>query len=210
MTTEQEVILQRVHFVPRRTRLSLATAAISLVIGTFCAQAAEPDFPDGTYKYITLDQSVGDALTEFGRNVGIPVKVSSSVKGRVGPGLPVGSARQFLDSVSSRYGLVWYFDGSAINVSTEAETRTELFKLDEKSISGVTERLDRLGINDPRFPIRVSQPDQMVSVSGPPTYLAQVKKTLGVMSDGKASAASVRVFRGRRAESLEVPASQSQ
>ena len=213
MSTERTVELR--GKVPIRRRFTVAGMfALAAVLGSFPALAAEPEWPEGPYKYITLDQSVPDALVEFGRNIGVPVKVSEQVKGRMGPGLPRGTARQFLDALSQRYGLVWHYDGSTMNVSTEAETRTEVFKMNKDSIDGVTERLDRLGITDPRFPVRVSQEDRLGSVSGPPTYVDQVKTTLGVIAGPSANeprtAAQVRVFRGRKAESQEVRASRSE
>lgn len=58
-------------------RLSSLTATCSRLAGvvglfvfgfsTFAVQAAEPRWPDGPYKYITVDQSVRDALIELGR-----------------------------------------------------------------------------------------------------------------------------------------------
>lgn len=51
--------------------------------------AAEPPLAAGSYKYITVDQSVNDALTEFGRNIGVPVQVSKLVKGRLSAGMPI-------------------------------------------------------------------------------------------------------------------------
>lgn len=183
-------------------------------MSSLCQAAPLPKWSDETYKYITINQSVGDALIELGRNVGVPVKLSTSVKGRMTRGLPIGNARRFLDAVCRRYGLVWYYDGSVLNISAETESRTEMFKLDETTIGDVTERLDRIGVSDARFPVRVSEADRVVSTSGPPSYLALVKKTLGVISGEDAnttrSAAQVRVFRGRRAELQEVPTKKAQ
>lgn len=194
---------------------AIAGALLAVAFATAPSLAAEPKWPDGPYRYITLNQSVGDALTEFGRNIGVPVHVSASVKGRVGPGLQSGSAREFLETLSSRYGLIWYYDGASINVSPESETRTELLKLDKDTFPEVVARLDRLGIKDERFPVRVSETDQLVSVSGPPSYINLVKKTLGVVSGDVANAspkdaAAVRVFRGRRAEQQQFSTSKTE
>ena len=118
MSTERTVELR--GKVPIRRRFTVAGMfALAAVLGSFPALAAEPEWPEGPYKYITLDQSVPDALVEFGRNIGVPVKVSEQVKGRMGPGLPRGTARQFLDALSQRYGLVWHYDGSTMNVSAD-------------------------------------------------------------------------------------------
>jgi type II secretory pathway component GspD/PulD (secretin) len=184
------------------------------LIGT-PATAIEPSWPAGTYKYITVDQAVDDALIEFGKNTGVPVRVSKQVKGRLSAGMPVGTAREFLEWVCNRYGLVWHFDGSVLNVATEAEVRTEIFKLDANAASGAAERLATLGVSDSRYPIKVSEKDDVVSVSGPPSYVALVKKTLGVPSaarvaQDKTSVVPVRIFRGRSAVAQNFPAGNPQ
>jgi len=184
--------------------------------------AAEPDWPAGTYKYITIDQDVRDALKEFGRNIGLPVQVSDRVQGRLSHGMPVGTAREFLDWICDRYGLVWFYDGTILHVATEGEVRTEMVKLADEDARLVRARLDRLGISDPRFPIRFLEEENIMTVSGPPAYVGAVRKALGLMSGPatshaaresesmKHSAARVRVFRGRSAEAESVPVNSRQ
>lgn len=173
--------------------------------------AAEPHWPSGPYKYIAIDQSVSDALVELGRNMGMPIRVSAEVKGRLGAGMPQSSARAFFEAICSRYGLVWYFDGIVMNVATEAEIRTEILPLSANAVAGAQDRLSRLGVLDPRFPVTISRQDEAVSVSGPPSYIALVKQTLGQAAapqpkQQSAKVTSVRVFRGgKQAEVVDVP-----
>ncbi len=178
------------------------------------ANAAEPRWPAGPYRYITVDQSVTDALIELGRNMGTPMRVSKLVKGRLSAGMPVGTAREFLDEICNRYGLVWHFDGIVMNVATEAEVQTEMIPLDANAAAHAEERLSRLGVIDPRFPIKVSKQDDVVSVSGPPSYVELVRKTLGVAAapstkPDPGKVISVRVFRGKQAEVQNVPSSKT-
>ncbi|TWG99550.1 type III secretion protein C [Mesorhizobium sp. J18] len=184
--------------------------------------AAEPDWPAGTYKYITIDQDVREALEEFGRNVGLPVQVSDRVQGRLNHGMPVGTAKEFLEWICNRYGLVWFYDGTVLHVAAEGEVRTEMVKLPAEDARVMRTRLDRLQMSDPRFPIRFLEEENIMSVSGPPAYVGAVKNALGLMSgpatshvarDGesmKRSAAQVRVFRGRSAEAESVPVNSRQ
>ncbi|MER9598024.1 type III secretion protein [Mesorhizobium sp. M0244] len=174
------------------------------------ASAAEPRWPPGPYKYITIDQSVTDALVELGRNMRVPMRVSKLVKGRLSAGMPVGTAREFLEEICNRYGLVWHFDGIVMNVATEAEVQTEMIPLDANMAAGAEDRLSRLGVSDPKFPIKVSKQDDVISVSGPPSYIELVRKTLGVPATASTKqeagkAVSVRVFRGKQAEAQTVP-----
>ncbi|EKF17694.1 type III secretion protein [Nitratireductor pacificus] len=188
------------------TRLICQVLGLLLCSVSLDAMAAEPRWPEGPYKYIVVDQAVDDVLAEFGRNIGVPVRASGKIRGRVSAGMPQATAREFLNDLCTRYGLVWHFDGSVLHVATEAEVRTEVFRLGTNTASGAAERLDALGVADVRFPIRFSRSDNIVSVSGPPSYVDLVQKTLGVNTaqdrsvDGERKATSVRVFRGRSAE----------
>ncbi|MER8608951.1 type III secretion protein [Mesorhizobium sp. M1233] len=183
---------------------------LALGFGSQPAFAAEPRWPPGPYKYITIDQSVTDALVELGRNMRVPMRVSKLVKGRLSAGMPVGTAREFLEEICNRYGLIWHFDGIVMNVATEAEVQTEMIPLDANMAAGAEDRLSRLGVSDPRFPIKVSKQDDVISVSGPPSYIELVRRTLGVPATPSAKqetgkAVSVRVFRGKQAEAQIVP-----
>lgn len=180
--------------------------------------AAEPKWPDGTYNYIVVDQSVRDALTEFGRNIGVSVQMGEGIKGRMTAGVPEGGARDFLEWVCNRYGLVWYFDGSKLHITNETENRTEVVKLSESALSDLSKRLDSLKIVDPRFPVRISREERAASISGPPAYIDLVKQTIDTFSEPPAQPVAnepvtVRVFRGRQPEAqsvvMEKPAAQT-
>lgn len=198
---------------PGRVRSAVGSVCGLIVAGLLASGGpgwtAEPKWPGGTYNYLVVNQSVRDALIEFGRNVGVSVQMSENIKGRLHGGVPQGSAREFLDWICNRYGLVWYFDGSAIHISNETENRTEVVKLDDDALSGLGERLDSLGIVDPRFPVTISHEERAASISGPPTYIALIKQTIATFGRPAVQPvadrpAKVRVFRGRQVEAQSV------
>lgn len=178
--------------------LSFAAAPLS---------AGEPDWPPGPYRYLVINQKVADALAELGRNIGVPVRVSDAVEGRLNGGLPVGTAREFLQRICDSYGLVWYFDGSVLHVNAESELRTEILDLGRVSPERLVRRLAELGIADERFTTRVPEEGGVLSVSGPPPYLSLVRTTLDRLAQpvrpriarevAGGDSVSVRVFRGR-------------
>ncbi|MEL4374657.1 type III secretion protein [Brucella cytisi] len=185
--------------------LGIAFALVFTSVGS--GWAAEPRWPAGPYKYMVLDQSVRDTLTEFGRNIGVSIQMSPEIRGRVTANVPQGNAKEFLEWVCNRYGLVWYFDGATLHISNETENRTEILTLDDKALDGISQRLDSLGLMDPRFPVRIDREQKAASISGPPAYIALVKETVGTfttvetVSDGPAN---VRVFRGRQTQAQSV------
>ena len=170
------------------------------------ARAVEPKWPAGTYKYLVIDQDLKGVLSEFGRNIDVPVDLSDQVKGRLRGRLPTASAKGFLDALCEGYGLVWYFDGAVLHVNAKSELKTELIGIGRLPPGAVTAKLDNLGIADPRFPVRSTPDAGIVSVSGPPPFIALVRQTLSAMAraaapptaheDSHGDEVRVRVFRG--------------
>jgi type II secretory pathway component GspD/PulD (secretin) len=178
----------------------IVTAALASVGSV---SGMEPQWPVGPYKYMVIDQDIKGVLTEFGRNVGVPVDVSDQVKGRLRGRLAVAPAREFLDRLCESYGLVWYFDGAVLHVSAKTEIRTELVSIGRLSPAEVSEKLNGLGIADARFPVRSTPDTGVISVSGPPPFVSLVRQTLIVLAppprvreDSHGDEIRVRVFRG--------------
>jgi type II secretory pathway component GspD/PulD (secretin) len=171
------------------------------------AQSFELKWPPGPYKYIVVDQDARDTLLEMGRQLNIPIKLSDQIKGRVQGPLPAATAEEFLKRVCESQGLVWYFDGSVLHISTEAELKTELIDLGQLPAKDLTHRLGQLGIADARYPLRTTGDVRIISVSGPPAYVALVRQTATAMmvsaeapvparEVGGGDERKVRVFRG--------------
>lgn len=143
------------------------------------SNSAEPKWPAGEYKYFVIDQDVKDVLTEFGRNLNIPVKVSEGVEGRrVKGSLPALEARAFLDNLCGSYGLVWYYDGTVLHIAADREMATDLISLQFIKQDVALNRLREMGILDPRFDIRSDPNSGMLIVSGPTNYRGMVKEAL--------------------------------
>jgi type III secretion protein C len=176
----------------------LFTTAAILVGMARVAGALDPKWPPGPYKYVVIEQDIKDALIEFGRNINVPVKVSDEVKGKLRGDLGAGSAEDFFKRLTSGHGLVWYFDGSVLHVNAASELRTEVIDLGRVPPTDVVAKLSKLGIADPRYPIRTTPGSGIISVSGPPPYIVLVRQTLIAMARNvpQGEDPRVRVFRG--------------
>jgi type II secretory pathway component GspD/PulD (secretin) len=185
-----------------------AACAMGMLVAASPAKSLEPKWPAGPYRYIVVDQDVRDILTEFGRNLNVTVKVSDQVGGRRIRGrLPISNAKEFLSRLCESYGLVWYFDGAVLHINSESEVRTELVDLGTANPGGMSEKLQALGITDIRYQLRSTPDSRVLSVSGPPPYLARIREAVATMQ--KASRprgarevqdgddVNVRVFRGK-------------
>jgi type II secretory pathway component GspD/PulD (secretin) len=178
---------------PLKIVSAVLTAAI-LVGMPQVARALDPNWPPGPYRYVVIEQDLKDALIEFGRNINVPVKVSDEVKGKLRGDLGAGSAEDFFKRLTTGHGLVWYFDGSVLHVNSASE----LLDLGRILPTDVVSKLTKLGIADPRFPIRTTPGSGVISVSGPPPYIVLVRQTLIAMARQipQGEDTRVRVFRG--------------
>lgn len=179
--------------------VSAVLMAAAILIGMpQVAAALDPKWPPGPYKYVVIEQDLKNALIEFGRNINVPVKVSDEVKGKLRGDLGAGSAEDFFKRLTSGHGLVWYFDGSVLHVNSASELRTEVIDLGRILPTDVVSKLTKLGIADPRYPIRTTPGSGVISVSGPPPYIVLVRQTLIAMARQVPTGEDtrVRVFRG--------------
>jgi type II secretory pathway component GspD/PulD (secretin) len=187
-------------------RRSLTALVLVAALGNAPVFGAEPQWPQGPYRYLVIDQDIKDVLTEFGRNTGLPVRVSDHVKGRLRGQVAVATAtaREYLDSLCESYSLIWYFDGAVLHVNAKSETRTELVNIGRLSPAEAGEKLTALGVADARFKVRSTEDAAVVSVSGPPPFVSLVRQTLvtlmrrppPVQEDTHGDELKVKVFRG--------------
>lgn len=190
--------------------LSLGFGAVLpiILVGVIASQAAEPEWPKGPYKYFSVDQDIRDVLAEFGRNLNLSTSISEAVEGRIRNSSAVLPAREFLQHICDSYGLVWYFDGAVLHISSENEVRTELINVSPSKPAELIQQIGALGMSDARYEVRPGTGADIISVSGPPPFLAIVKKTVSALKQDHmpiriqespgTDVLKVRVFRGGR------------
>lgn len=114
-------------------------------------------------------------LRSFGSDQGVPVvlgeKITAKVSGRFGPLPP----RQFLDSFTRSNGLVWFYDGQAIQVSRADEMTTQLISLKSTTPDRLATVIANIGAAGERCIVKPSGETGLVYVAGPLKFVALVK-----------------------------------
>jgi type III secretion protein C len=171
--------------VRRYTRRCLVVA-VGIMAAHVCVLRSsfgdELKLPLGPYNDSVVDRDTKDLLEDFGKNVHVPIDVSGRITGRPRGPLPTGSARDFLNGVCESESIVWYFDGAKLYFSAASETNTVMLFLRSLRLQELSDRLHKLGIADPRYPINTVQRAEIIVVTGPPHYLALVEQTYQAMS----------------------------
>lgn len=184
-----------------RIRVAGAALALLLAAGVVLSSPAEaaPAWSGSAYNYVVLDQDVRVALTEFGRNVGLPVVLSDAVNGRVRGRIEAKTAGEFIDRLAATNGLVWYFDGSVLHVSADREFVTRVIDAGRLRGDVVANEMRDLGLADERFSLRAARNGNVITVSGPPAYINVVSQLVERLQPEPVIAGDdprVRVFRG--------------
>jgi hypothetical protein len=169
-----------------RGTVVLAAALVSLAGGP--SRAAEPNWPAGPYNYYVVDQDLRAVLQQFGSNLGIPLRMSDSVPPtRLKGKLNAAGAKEFLQWLCDSYGLLWYFDGGILHISTQSELANVYLDLGPVTLDELNQRLARAEIADARFALRPTAEPHLVAVMGPPVFLSLVRQTLSSMRAAKAA-----------------------
>lgn len=79
--------------------------------------------------------------------------------------------REFLDSISRAYNLLWYHDGSALYFYPGRSMQSRMFRLKGFNREQVADLLQSFDLGDKRYPIRFNEANSTLYASGPPRHL---------------------------------------
>ncbi|MGB3471679.1 MAG: secretin N-terminal domain-containing protein [Erythrobacter sp.] len=147
------------------------------------ALAGEPPFTDKKISLSARGQDVRDFVADLMGEAGLPVKVSTGVKGRV-QGVFPGTAKEIWGAISRAYGLVAYYDGSVVRVYSQEE-------LGSRSVSTyapdqLVAQIRKLDIGDSVNTAKAGE--GLVLITGVPAYLDRVEALASRMQSQLASA----------------------
>lgn len=173
--------------------------AASVLLHAQPVAAAPVPWNDEPFSYTVVDQDLRGLLTEFGARIGVPVRVSDTVKARVRGRLPPSPPREFLQRLAEIYGLEWFYDGGTLWVSAATESQTKLLRLGPVEFGQLAGTMQELGVSDERWPLRKSGDAGIVMVNGPPRYVAMAEQALIALQQRARppQAGGVEVFRGQ-------------
>ncbi len=136
--------------------------------------AAPVPWPDASFTYIADKQELPEVLGAFCRNFGIELQASQAVATRtdkVNGKYTSASPTEFLNQLSSAYGLQWFYYGGTLYVSRNFETATRSLAPAGISLPEFRKALTDLGIVEPKFGWGELPERGVAMVSGPPSYV---------------------------------------
>jgi type III secretion protein C len=136
--------------------------------------AAPVPWQEATFSYFADKQELHKVLESFAQTFGLELQASIAVlakKDLVTGRLTSASPTEFLNQLSSSYGLQWFYFGGTLYVSRNFETATRSVAASGISLQNFRKALTDLGVVEPKFGWG-EVPDRGVAmVSGPPAYV---------------------------------------
>jgi type III secretion protein C len=171
----------------------LRPACLALLVAAGGALAGPPPWPDAPYSYFAEDAKLETVLTEFASGFSLTLDLHPAVKGSVNGRFTAKNPTEFVSRLGGVYGFAWYTHAGILHISPANESTMKAVPL---PLGGANLRsaLLELGVVEPRFGWAELPSQRVVMVSGPPSYIALVERTLRQLP-GTSSVQEVRLFR---------------
>ncbi|MGH8778311.1 type II/III secretion system family protein [Paraburkholderia sp.] len=138
------------------------------------ANAAGVVWQGTRFVYQTSGSSVAETLRLFAEGQNVPLRVSGDVTGTVRGRFSM-PPQQFLEMLCASYDLVWYDDGTTIEVLPASDQQILEMRPNYMTPSALVVALDHAGASDPYFPLQVDMANGTVGVRGPADYIERVR-----------------------------------
>ncbi|MCI3208265.1 MULTISPECIES: type III secretion system outer membrane ring subunit SctC [Pandoraea] len=178
----------------RARRLVESCAASVLMAMSVSAVAAIIPWRTTVIDYAAEHKDIRDAVRDIGASSGVAVWVSPKVQGSV-TGRFHASPQQLLERLASTFGFIWYFDGSVLRLYSPDEIVSTTIGTGAAQPGELRRTLDRLGITDPRFPVRYDDDVHAALVSGPPNFVELVANAAKLVDQSHSQSQDRQVVR---------------
>ncbi|ASL42902.1 Type III secretion system outer membrane protein SpiA [Burkholderia sp. AD24] len=139
------------------------------------AYAATPAWHGTPIHYAVNGAPLPDVLRDVLAVEGLNADIGRDVKGAVNGRFDDTPGNVFTQ-LTEAYGLVWYFDGKAMHVTTAADVRSRVIPFAPMTREAVASLLRNLDLDDTRLPIRYSA--TTVKVAGPSRFVDAVAEAI--------------------------------
>ena len=178
---------------PRRkthgTTRALSIAAFIVAVGisgqSKPVEAAELAWKPDPVNLMVQDKPLPDVLRELFASLGQPVVISERIRGNV-TGRFNTTAKEFYDNLASVFGLMSYYDGSVLYISSGSEASSRVIPLRGVTPDRFRRALRELDVLDPRYELQIQDKERLVKVSGPPRYVEVVEEIAAKLDQSSA------------------------
>ena len=147
------------------------------------------------FVYKADGKRLSEVLMDFAASQNVAAVIADGVDGVVQASFDT-TPNEFLSAVSKAYGIIWYFDGSAIYFYPSRSIQSRIFRLKGYTGAQVENLLRSLQLVDQRYPLRYNRAESTLLVYGPPRHVELVSAAVESLDVGATEShrAVTRVF----------------
>ncbi len=170
-----------------RTVLCLA------MLFVFCASALASPFRV-PFSYYADSQELSTVLTNFARTEGYSAAFTPSVSGKVSGRFSKVAPEKFLKGMQDAFDVNWYVMGRTVHFYNAAESQRIFITPRAGNTAQLFDTLRQSGVFSPQLPARLSSSGDVISISGPPEYLTQIRNAVSAFEASQMDQIVMRVF----------------
>ncbi|MFJ2991440.1 type III secretion system outer membrane ring subunit SctC [Pandoraea sp. NPDC087047] len=165
--------------------MSSRAVMLSMLMAVSPVWAADMPWHPVDFEYRATGKSVARVIEDIFATQQRPVEISDAARN-----LPALNGTfnippaELFSNLKKSYGLVSYFDGSTVYVTTLAENREAVHALTRTSPATVERTAREMGYLDSAFRFRILPGASVVQVNGPPAYLQRIADAVSIAERG--------------------------
>lgn len=163
--------------VNKRKARRWALCACLMLGAAFQVHAQVPsDWKEQSYAYSADHTPLSTVLQDFANGHGVDLQLSNVEDTEVNGKIRADSASAFLDRLALEHRFQWFVYNNTLYVSPQDEQGSERLEISPDAAPDIKQALSGIGLLDPRFGWGELPDDGVVLVTGPPQYLALIKR----------------------------------
>ncbi|MEG1610507.1 MAG: type III secretion system outer membrane ring subunit SctC [Bilophila sp.] len=174
--------------------LVIMMLAGNILTGLSATAEAAPRFFSKPVTFYAERQELTSVLASFARMQGLSASVASSIKGTLSGRFEKVAPDTFLEGLRAAFGVGWYKTGSTLHFYPENESTQAFYSPKVLSAAEIVSMLRNTTVLSPQLPPVLDPNGGMITIKGPPEYIAQVLAAAAALEESFASRMTMKVF----------------
>ncbi len=146
------------------------------------------------FSYYADQQELPTVLMLFARSQGLGASISPEVNGKISGRFSDVPPDKFLQGMRAAFGVSWYRIGATLHFFNDAQMTRAFITPRALTAERLYSMLQQSAVFSPQLPPSLAPDGNMIVVSGPPEYIAQVMSAVTAFEEAQTGTTVMRVF----------------
>ncbi|MEG8231582.1 type III secretion system outer membrane ring subunit SctC [Pseudomonas orientalis] len=138
--------------------------------------ATPPEWKNTAYAYEAEHKPLREVLEDFAQTFGTRLQIEGLLEGDVNGKIRANTPQSLLDRLGVEHRFQWYMYNNTLFISTLDQQESARLEVSSETVSDLKQALTDIGLLDSRFGWGELPEDGIVLVSGPKSYIEQIKQ----------------------------------